>query len=543
MQTDIQPKSQTKTCSRCRQSLPVTIFSKNKARKDGLDALCRACIRSRNQEQYAKHAEKRRAYAIAYAAAHAEEKSAYNQEYRAKNASEINAYLKEWRKNNKASRSAESREVAKKRERDKYRNDPAYRARLLAARAAYREANKDKIQAANKAARKARTATAPTAEDASEEKRINRMIFKLFYYSDKGRAYYKQYRPIANASARASYGQATQAHIIHLHKWQENHCYYCNAKMTTTTVEHVIPVSRNGSGNDYNVVLACPTCNFSKQDRLFGLEWLPETVHAIPRAWSPLVSVLADGGDIDRDQGILTKNGIQVCVLSSFWASERGGPDSQEIIWKYRNQGVFVFWDYEVEHHLDAVKNVLSAKWRDAERTFARKTIVEQVHLSEIRDFLTKYHMQGAGNASLCLALKDSSGRIVGAATFVEKDKQYDLSRLAFVGHVPGGMSRLLSKFGTIRKFDKPLFSYADLRFGTGAAYEKNGFARLGETGIPYGYVTPTGMKHRLAVSKMALSLMKESDFFDASLPEVAIANTNGIFRFFGVPHARFIWG
>ena len=56
-------------------------------------------------------------------------------------------------------------------------------------------------------------------------------------------------------------------------KRQKSRCYYCQCKLTEYHVEHIVPLSRGGSDHPDNKVLACPSCNLSKQDKLPS-EWL-----------------------------------------------------------------------------------------------------------------------------------------------------------------------------------------------------------------------------------------------------------------------------
>jgi 5-methylcytosine-specific restriction endonuclease McrA len=50
---------------------------------------------------------------------------------------------------------------------------------------------------------------------------------------------------------------------------QKNRCYYCHKKMgNQRTIEHIIPLSRGGSNDISNIVLACRYCNISKNAKL-----------------------------------------------------------------------------------------------------------------------------------------------------------------------------------------------------------------------------------------------------------------------------------
>lgn len=56
-------------------------------------------------------------------------------------------------------------------------------------------------------------------------------------------------------------------------KRQKSRCYYCQCKLTEYHVEHCVPLSRGGSDHPDNKVLACPSCNMSKNAKL-PHEWV-----------------------------------------------------------------------------------------------------------------------------------------------------------------------------------------------------------------------------------------------------------------------------
>lgn len=68
-------------------------------------------------------------------------------------------------------------------------------------------------------------------------------------------------------------GTHTTQDILRMKKVQRGKCYYCGCKLTKYHVDHVIPLSRGGSNDPSNLVLACPSCNTSKGDRLPS-EWI-----------------------------------------------------------------------------------------------------------------------------------------------------------------------------------------------------------------------------------------------------------------------------
>jgi 5-methylcytosine-specific restriction endonuclease McrA len=97
------------------------------------------------------------------------------------------------------------------------------------------------------------------------------------------REYHHRYRHtvkgrMANArrDARRRGWLTTTGHPLTAEEWLEileiNHhrCYYCKAK-TKLTIDHVIPLSKGGEHTKENIVPACPTCNFKKNDKIVML--------------------------------------------------------------------------------------------------------------------------------------------------------------------------------------------------------------------------------------------------------------------------------
>lgn len=71
------------------------------------------------------------------------------------------------------------------------------------------------------------------------------------------------------AQKRQSGGDHTAADIQRQCKAQKGKCYYCGVKVGDGYhVDHVVPLSRGGSNGPENIVIACPSCNSRKHDKL-----------------------------------------------------------------------------------------------------------------------------------------------------------------------------------------------------------------------------------------------------------------------------------
>lgn len=73
------------------------------------------------------------------------------------------------------------------------------------------------------------------------------------------------------------YGQITfdlpKNFVKILKEKQNNKCAYCSRSDIKLTVEHMLPLSRGGKHCFANIILACTTCNFSKNNKTME-EWL-----------------------------------------------------------------------------------------------------------------------------------------------------------------------------------------------------------------------------------------------------------------------------
>lgn len=70
-------------------------------------------------------------------------------------------------------------------------------------------------------------------------------------------------------------GGFTSKDVVALFEEQKGLCVYCKISLDSETyhVDHVIPLSRGGGNTKENIALACPSCNTSKGNKLFGYEW------------------------------------------------------------------------------------------------------------------------------------------------------------------------------------------------------------------------------------------------------------------------------
>lgn len=76
------------------------------------------------------------------------------------------------------------------------------------------------------------------------------------------------------ARVRNAEGSHTKQDIQRQYNAQRGKCYYCHKKLGDRYhVDHIVPIARGGSNGPDNLVVACPTCNCSKKDKLLH-EWI-----------------------------------------------------------------------------------------------------------------------------------------------------------------------------------------------------------------------------------------------------------------------------
>lgn len=96
-----------------------------------------------------------------------------------------------------------------------------------------------------------------------ERKREHNRAYSKAHADQRRAAIYRRRTIERNA------GIHTAKDIQRQYKTQKGKCYYCGVKVGDTYhVDHVVPLSRGGSNGPENLVIACPTCNMSKHNKL-----------------------------------------------------------------------------------------------------------------------------------------------------------------------------------------------------------------------------------------------------------------------------------
>jgi len=190
-----------------------------------------------------------------------------------------------------------------------------------------------------------------------------------------------------------------------------------------------------------------------------------------------------------------------------------------------------IFGD-EWEEKRDVVESIILNALGSSEKSYdARKCTVVKCcseNKTKFEEFFASNHI--AGNVRFFSAIGlEFCGELIQAVSFRHPfvKKYGDVVELARscskkFSHVRGGFSRLMS--ATKEEFDgQTILSYADLRFGEGEVYAKNGFRLVGTTPPDYAYTDFQRRYNRFQYR--AQNGVSEKD----------VAEQNGVVKIFGV--------
>lgn len=215
-----------KRCSKCGQEKPATLeyWHRDRAAKDGLRTVCKACAKKRSRR------------------------------YRQENADKVREANRRYRKDNlKKERARERRSYQnnKKGKTDYYQKNRDQK--LLYAKQ-YRENNREKIKQYNQAY--------GTRKREHERERLRR-------FRKNNPEKIKQYKHNRRALKLNAPGTHTAEDIQLIYDRQGGRCWWCQCELNGEYhVDHRIPLSRGGSNDASNIVISCAVCNQSKYDKL-----------------------------------------------------------------------------------------------------------------------------------------------------------------------------------------------------------------------------------------------------------------------------------
>lgn len=180
-----------------------------------------------------------------------------------------------------------------------------------------------------------------------------------------------------------------------------------------------------------------------------------------------------------------TSNGVFVNCDGLYWHSEFNQENDYHFVMRkvFENAGLKLlqFREDEIVYKPHVVKSIIENAVGFTQKLDARKCSVVHVTASDSKEFFINNHLMGNRHAKAYgLVFR---GKLVCCLSVIKKPDGFEIARFAnLIGHTcRGGFSRLLSHI-TLDYKPTRIISYCDLRYATGASYERNGFKLLSTT-------------------------------------------------------------
>ena len=235
-------------CIKCQEYKVFDDFSKHKRMAFGIQNKCKVCVKEYKKEYYEQNKERVKERNKEYYKQNTEKIKEIHKEYREQNKEKIRDTQKEYYGQNKEKRqryNKEYREQNRERENKRMKN---YRNKIK---------NKYGVSEGTLRYRKDKNHKLKEKLRASNRHSLKRA---LEYYnngkSDK--------LPIKSPSRL----------LLKLYEIQNHNCPYCSNNMKDDIhIDHLIPLSKNGSNEVHNLILCCSSCNLRKSDKELDV-WL-----------------------------------------------------------------------------------------------------------------------------------------------------------------------------------------------------------------------------------------------------------------------------
>lgn len=203
-----------KRCPKCGETKSIDDFYKNKSRKDGYSAWCKACDNASNKKYVQNNREHMREYERYEYYKNHEEHKRRSREYVKKNKDKVRQARKEYYEKN--------------------------REKILAHNRLYNQENKEKISARNKS-----------------------------YYESHKEDFLFKARERKKKIKETKDGTITKEALDCMYEQQFHKCDYCGANLDELGkhLDHILPLAKDGTHTLSNVHWVCPRCNLSKNDQ------------------------------------------------------------------------------------------------------------------------------------------------------------------------------------------------------------------------------------------------------------------------------------
>lgn len=196
--------------------------------------------------------------------------------------------------------------------------------------------------------------------------------------------------------------------------------------------------------------------------------------------------------------------------------------------------------DYYWNTKKDICKDIIKAALGELEiKIPARECQIKEIDSETYKDFLTKYHIQGAVNSSIRYGLlyKGELVQCIGLGKSRFKKDEIELYRMCSKNNIQvlGGFSKLLKHCG-----QKHIISYIDRYIYNGNGYKKSGWEFIKYTKPSYVYYKNNKIYNRLQFQKHKLS--KVLDIYDPNKSEFENMEANKYLRIYDCGTIKVEW-
>lgn len=200
------------------------------------------------------------------------------------------------------------------------------------------------------------------------------------------------------------------------------------------------------------------------------------------------------------------------------------------------NIKLYQFFDFEWYSKCNIVKSMINNLFGKSLRIGARHLKLLNLDHQTAREFFNKNHLQSHRPAGITIGLV-SNADIIMAASFSKHHDGYEIIRMATkLGYqVPGGVSRIIAEFR--RSTNKPIYTFADMRYSVGNSYKAIGFKELHVTKPNYFYYKSNTFLSRQQCQKHKLSKLLNN--FNELLSEPENMFMNGYRRVWDAGHMK----
>ncbi len=196
-----------------------------------------------------------------------------------------------------------------------------------------------------------------------------------------------------------------------------------------------------------------------------------------------------------RNTDFILSNGTVVECNGNYWHSDQvikvtNYHMKKQIDYFVAGHRSLFFREDEIHNKLHIIESIILNNIGKSKKIFARNCTIKKVRKSEAKEFLIKNHLMGNGSGdSFGLFLDDKLISLIQIRCKHLENKIYEISRFCTLLNttVTGGFSRLVKYVENNIKM-KELFTFIDLRYGTGSYLPNLGF-KEGKTYLSFKWV------------------------------------------------------